>query len=217
MSSQLAIYLDGGRRCACDSGGWSPTTGTTGLLLAAGLVSQLGDYVLTVGLMYLVYDLTGSTLATAGMLVVSVLPQVLLASPAGVLVDRWDRRRMLTVAFVAHAVALTPLLAVHGGGTLWLLYVVAGGQSVLELLSVPAERALVPLLVPRERLVSANAMNAQAAAVARLLGAGARRGRRRLGRHRRGHRAGRRDASWPRPRWSPLVRAPARAAPRAGR
>ncbi|WP_426566885.1 MFS transporter [Angustibacter sp. McL0619] len=143
------------------------------LLLSAGLVSQLGDYVLTVGLMYLIYDLTGSTLATAGALVVAVLPQVLLASPAGVLVDRWDRRRILTVAFLAHAAALVPLLAVRGSGTLWLVYLVAAGQSLLELLSVPAERALVPLLVPDERLISANAMNAQAAAVARLVGAGA--------------------------------------------
>src|SRR6478752_5418072 len=116
------------------------------LLLAAGLVSQLGDNMLTVGVMYLVYDLTGSTLATAGALVVAVLPQVLLASPAGVLVDRWDRRRILVVAFVAHAAALVPLLAVHGSGTLWLVYLVAAGQSLLELLSVPAERALVPLL-----------------------------------------------------------------------
>src|SRR6478735_11823423 len=90
-------------------------------LLGAGLVSRTGDYVLTVGVMYLVYDLTGSTLATAGALVVAVLPQVLLASPAGVLVDRWDRRRILTVAFLAHAAALTPLLAVHGSGRLWLL------------------------------------------------------------------------------------------------
>ncbi|GAA4354183.1 MFS transporter [Angustibacter luteus] len=141
-------------------------------LLAAGLVSRTGDYVLTVGLMYLVYDLTGSTVATAGMLVVSVVPQMLLASPAGVLVDRWDRRRVLVVTLVAHAVTLLPLLAVHGGGTLWLLYAVAGVQAVLELLSVPAEQALVPLLVPPERLVSANALNAQAGSVARLVGAG---------------------------------------------
>ena len=58
------------------------------LLVCAGLVSRLGDYLLSVGLMYLVYERTGSTLATAGMLVAAVLPQVLLASPAGVLVDR---------------------------------------------------------------------------------------------------------------------------------
>ncbi|GAB3596429.1 MFS transporter [Angustibacter peucedani] len=142
-------------------------------LVAAGLVSRLGDHLLAVGLLYLVYERTGSTVATAAMLVAAVLPQVLLASPAGVLVDRWDRRRTLTACLVAHAVGLLPLVAVGGPGTLWLLYAVVVGQSLLELLSVPAEQALVPLLVPRDRQVSANAVNAQAQAVARLVGAGA--------------------------------------------
>lgn len=143
------------------------------LLVSAGLVSRLGDYLLSVGLMYLVYERTGSTLATAGMLVAAVLPQALLASPAGVLVDRWDRRRALALCLVAHALGLLPLMAVRGPGTVWVLYAVVVGQSLLELLSAPAEQALVPLLVPGDALVTANAVNAQAQAVARLLGAGA--------------------------------------------
>lgn len=142
------------------------------LLVSAGLVSSLGDYLLGVGLVYLVYDLTGSTLASAGLLVVSVLPQVLLASAAGVLVDRWDRRRTLAATLLLQVAVLAPLLVVTDDSRIWLLYVVAAAQSVLEQLSTPAEQALVPHLVPADRLVSANAVNGQARNVARLVGSG---------------------------------------------
>jgi MFS family permease len=142
------------------------------LLVGAGIVSAVGDYALGVGLAYLVYDLTGSTLASAGLLVTSVLPQVLLASAAGVLVDRWDRRRTLAGALLLQVAVLAPLLAVTGEEDLWILYAVAAGQSLLEQLSTPAEQALVPHLVPAEDLVAANAVNAQAGNVARLVGGG---------------------------------------------
>ena len=143
------------------------------LLVAAGLVSAVGDYLLGVGLVYLVYVLTGSTLASAGLLVVSVLPQVVLASAAGVLVDRWDRRRTLAVTLLLQVAVLAPLLAATDASRIWLLYAVAGGQSLLEQLSTPAEQSLVPHLVPEEALVSANAVNGQARNVARLVGSGA--------------------------------------------
>jgi MFS family permease len=140
------------------------------LLATAHLVSALGDYLLGVGLVYLVYDLTGSTLASAGMLVVSVLPQALLASPAGVLVDRWDRRRTLAACSLLQVAILAPLLFVTDDSRIWLLYVVAGAQALVEQLSFPAEQALVPHLVPADDLVSANAVNSQAANIARLVG-----------------------------------------------
>jgi MFS family permease len=140
------------------------------LLATAHLVSALGDYLLGVGLVYLVYDLTGSTLASAGMLVVSVLPQALLASAAGVLADRWDRRRTLATCSLLQVAILVPLLFVTDDRRIWLLYVVAGGQALVEQLSFPAEQALVPHLVPDDDLVSANAVNGQAATIARLVG-----------------------------------------------
>ena len=53
-----------------------------GLLLGAGLISLTGDWVLRVGLSYYVYALTGSTLASAGMLLASFIPQIALSSLA---------------------------------------------------------------------------------------------------------------------------------------
>ncbi|MGZ8562789.1 MAG: MFS transporter, partial [Candidatus Limnocylindria bacterium] len=65
------------------------------LLWFGGFVSQLGDFVLFVGLPYEIYRLTCSTLATAGMVFAFLIPNILLGSVAGVFVDRWDRRRLM--------------------------------------------------------------------------------------------------------------------------
>jgi Na+/melibiose symporter-like transporter len=139
------------------------------LVMLAGLVSLSGDWLLQVGLAYLVYDLTGSTLASGVALVAAVGPQLLLGSFAGVLADRWDRRRTMIASDLLQAVGLLPLLAV-GEDRIWIVYAVALWQGVVSQPFLPAERALVPELVPADDLLSANALNGQNNSVARLVG-----------------------------------------------
>jgi MFS family permease len=141
-----------------------------GLLWLGGLVSVAGDYVLYAALPYFVYRETGSTVATAGMIAASLAPGVVLGSFAGVLVDRWDRKRLLVASNVLQAAAVALLLLVPAAGALWLVYVVAAAQSVLATLSQPAESALLPRLVPEEHLVAANSLNALNNRLGRLLG-----------------------------------------------
>src|SRR5215218_4747626 len=111
------------------------------LLLGAGLVSMTGDWLLAVGLAYSVYALTGSTLASAAVLLSSFVPQVLVGSVAGVFVDRWDRRRTMVVTNLLLAVGLLPLLVVSGTDRIWIVYVVLAVQACLEVFFAPAEQA----------------------------------------------------------------------------
>ncbi len=62
------------------------------LLWFAGVVSLTGDWMLGVALPVAVYALTGSALATGGVLVANRLSALALGSVAGLFVDRWDRR-----------------------------------------------------------------------------------------------------------------------------
>ena len=50
------------------------------LLWLGGLISMTGDWALMAGVPYVVYQATGSTLATAGMVLAGLLPQVLFSS-----------------------------------------------------------------------------------------------------------------------------------------
>ncbi|QNN53108.1 MFS transporter [Nocardioides mesophilus] len=140
------------------------------LLLGAGLVSLTGDWILGVGLAYAVYDLTGSTLASAATLLAAFLPQLAIGPVAGVFADRWDRKRTMVVANLVMGLGLAPLLWVTDPGAVWLVYAVLVVQSVAEVFFAPAEQALLPRLVEDAELVTANALNGQVAQLARLVG-----------------------------------------------
>jgi MFS family permease len=68
------------------------------------------------------------------------------------------------------ALGLLPLLLVRSAESIWIVYVVAFGQSSVRQFFNPAENALLPRLVGEEHLVTANALNALNNNLARLLG-----------------------------------------------
>jgi MFS family permease len=142
-----------------------------GLLWFGGFVSMLGDFVLFVGLPYEIYRMTGSTIATAGMSLAFLLPNILLGSVAGVYVDRWDRRRLMIVVNLLQALSLLPLLLVGQLG-LWVIYAVLVVESCVSQLFSPARVALMPSLLVggKEELLTANATLGVSHHLARLIG-----------------------------------------------
>jgi MFS family permease len=141
------------------------------LLFWGGLVSVAGDWMLMAVLPYVVYVRTGSTVATAGMTLAELAPGIVLGSVAGVLVDRWDRRRLLVAVNLLQAATVLALLAFAADASLLVVvYVVAATQSALSAFALPAESSLLPTLVPPDELVPANAMNALNNRVGRLSG-----------------------------------------------
>ncbi|GCE29957.1 MFS transporter [Dictyobacter alpinus] len=141
------------------------------LLFLGGLISQMGDWLLKIGLPVYIYTLTSSALATSITLIISFLPTIVLGSLAGVFVDRWDRRRTMLVANMLQGLGLLPLLLVSRQEDFWLLYLVLFFESCASQFVLPAESALIPSLVPEENLLAANALKSSSSYVARLLGA----------------------------------------------
>ena len=139
-------------------------------LLGASLISATGDWVLRVGLAYYVYVLTGSTLASALILLASFVPQIVLGSVAGVFVDRWDTKRTMIVSNLLLAAGLLPLLAVRHAGQAWIVYAVLAWEGCVQQLFTPAEQALLPQLADDDYLVTANALNGQVRDLSRFVG-----------------------------------------------
>lgn len=140
------------------------------LLWWGGVLSVTGDWVLLTALPYDVYQRTGSTLATAALTVVAIAPAIVLGTVAGVLVDRWDRQRIMIVTNLLQTVSVLGLVAVPLYGWLWPVYAVALVQAALSCFTSPAESALLPCLVEEDLLLSANALTGLSSNVARLVG-----------------------------------------------
>lgn len=140
------------------------------LLWFAGLISMMGDWMLTVALPVAVYELTDSVWATSGIVIANRCPSVVLGSFAGVYVDRWDRRRTMIVVNTLRAPMMLVLLLVDSANDLWIAYLVTFVISTLNQFFGPAENALLPQLVGEDKLVPANALNALNNNIARLVG-----------------------------------------------
>ncbi len=139
-------------------------------LWAAGLISDTGDWLLLVSLPILVYEYTGSTIGTAAVFLLELAPPVLLAPVAARIADGLDRRTTLMAISAAQAVLLAPLLLVHGPSQLPLIYAVVVVQSALASLFDPTKNALLPTLLPADRLIGANSLIGLGQNLGRLLG-----------------------------------------------
>jgi MFS family permease len=140
------------------------------LVWTAGLISLTGDWLLIVALPLVIYELTGSTAATAAAVVSRIVPRLLLGSVAGVFVDRWDRRRTMLVTNVLLGLSLLPLFLVRSADWLWLIYLMSFIRSAVVPFFSSAENAFLPRLVGEEDLVPANALNGLNDNLARLAG-----------------------------------------------
>jgi len=140
------------------------------LAWTGGLVSMLGSWALFIALPLHVYQVSGSALATSGVVAALVAPGILLGSIAGVFVDRWNRKTTLVVGNLLLAGATLPLLALRDESWLWLVYPSVFLLQVVEQFTGPAENAFLPRLVHADDLVAANSLNALNNSLARLGG-----------------------------------------------
>lgn len=140
------------------------------LLWFGGLISLIGDWMLLIGLPIYVLILTHSVLATGVIMLVGRIPNLLVGPVAGVLVDRWNRQRVMVVGDALFALWLLPLLLVPSADRVWMVYLVQFVESSIGQFFGPAETALLPTLVSQEQLVSANALKSLGDNMARLIG-----------------------------------------------
>jgi MFS family permease len=119
-----------------------------------------------------VYLLTHSAVALGFMGLFRVVPIVLLSLGGGVVADAVDRRKLLLFMqpLLLATSAVLGIATATGGISLWLIYLmIAVAASAFSFVS-PAQQALVPSLVPRERLTTALSLNATTFQLATVLG-----------------------------------------------
>lgn len=124
------------------------------------VLSQIGTRGAVAANLYQVYQLTGST-AQVGLVGLAQAVALLVLSPiGGIYADRLDRRRLLQatqgIALVVSAGLAAITLA--GAATVWTVVVSSLLATAAATFDQPARQALIPAMVPRERLVEAFAL-----------------------------------------------------------
>ena len=127
-------------------------------LYAAQLISFAGDWFATVALLGLALQLTGSP-AVASLLIVVQTGAFALASPiAGVLADRYDRRRLMVAADLARVPVALAFLVARDADTLWIAFTAAALLSLGSAVFEPTSSASLPNLVEKDELAEANVL-----------------------------------------------------------
>lgn len=129
-------------------------------LYAGRMVSRIGDKLYVVAAMWLVFELTGSTLYTGLAGFLSKAPQAL-GFLVGPLVDRARLGRLLAVTEATQAVIVcsVPVAWWLGYPSVWLVLAVVTLLTLLRRITAPAEQAALPRLVPEALLPRANAID----------------------------------------------------------
>jgi MFS family permease len=141
-------------------------------LLAGRLTGQFGDGVfqafLIARLVFLNPDEQGTALGVATAYVVLTLPFTVLGPFAGVLIDRWSRRRILMIVPLARAACVVALLP--AGEDQWPVLASALVVGSLNRFLLTSATAAMPVLVPVEDLLVSNSMATVGGTVANFVG-----------------------------------------------
>jgi MFS family permease len=123
-------------------------------------VSYLGDQFHIVALSWLVLGLTGSGFALGMILIAAAIPRGLFMLIGGVLSDRVSPRDLALMSNILRAIVTTVVAGLVLGGRVELWQLAAAGIvfGTVDAVFLPAINTLVPLLVPPDRLGSANAV-----------------------------------------------------------
>ena len=135
-------------------------------------VSLVGSWMQTVGQGWLALQLSDSAFIVGLVAAAGSLPILLFSLYAGVLVDRLDKLRIVTIAQVLLSIEAAVLWwAVWSGRiNIPLLVGLAGINGLIAAVEIPARQALIIELVGREDVVDAVALNSGGFNLARIIG-----------------------------------------------
>ena len=136
------------------------------------LVSLLGSSIASFVIIWWIALETESALYLAVASLFSFAPMIILAPFAGVLVDRWSRKPLIGIVDFLQALATVVLIFMFSLGdvSIWPVLALLTLRGVFQAFHTPAVSAIVPLMVPREKLSRMNGLNFLLSGAVTLIG-----------------------------------------------
>jgi MFS family permease len=130
-----------------------------GKLWFGNVVSSFGDQAGWIALVWLLLHMTKSASAIGWVTLLYQLPSVLTSPIAGVLLDRFPRARVMAAGNIILALLFCAITLVSphlASASAWLIYVLVGAAGVVLPLNTTGGNALLPELIPQDKLSQAN-------------------------------------------------------------
>jgi len=135
------------------------------------IISLLGDWFNLIASASLIATLTHSGLAIGGLFVVRMLAPFIVSPIAGVMIDRYDRKKLLIFSDIARGITVLGFLVVRTPEQVWLLYLLTAIQMGFSGFFFPARNAILPDIVSPQALGTANTLSTSTWSVMLALGA----------------------------------------------
>lgn len=126
------------------------------LLWIGELFSQISFNMVNFILIIVAFEITRSNTAVSGIVLAFTIPAIIFGIIAGVYVDRWNKKNVLVITNVIRAMLLVILAFSYEN--LFLVYLISFSISLITQFFIPAETPIIPLLVKKPYLLSANAL-----------------------------------------------------------
>ncbi len=141
-------------------------------LWLAQLITAMGDAVYQLALIWLILDLTGSSVVTGLVAMSAYLPAMLFGLIGGVFADRYNRLAIMHLANISQSLTVLciPLTLYYGVENALLMGVLAFIRSSFGTMFPPALNAFVPEVVEKEHLTKVNSVIATSSQLAYLIG-----------------------------------------------
>ncbi|MFW9999777.1 MAG: MFS transporter [Candidatus Hodarchaeota archaeon] len=136
------------------------------------LISLLGSSIVQFAIIWWITLETESAVFLSIAAVITFLPQVIIIPIAGVFADKWNRRLALIAIDFSQAFFTFILLLIFlgGGGTVWIVVLFNCIRSIFQAFHMPTVDAIVPAMVPKEKLTRINSFNNLFTGLIRFIG-----------------------------------------------
>lgn len=121
-------------------------------------ISQMGDSLALVAALVVIQKLSGSTLWLGFTAMAIAFPPLLLGLVGGVMADRFDRKKVMIISDILRGIAILFLIGARSAQQLYLFPLVGCFMSIAGVFFGPARNAVIPSIVSREMLLTANGL-----------------------------------------------------------
>lgn len=131
------------------------------LLIFGEMISLIGTQLQDFALALYVLKMTGSALKFASVMAIALLPQLLLGPMAGVLVDWFDRKKIVIILNIINGVVISILTIIFyftGGLKLSYIYVAVILMAINQMMFTPAVGTIIPTIMKKDELIQANSI-----------------------------------------------------------